>query len=171
MTVAARPAFRSLAQALVGSPLPTDPVRAGSFASNMGLPPACRKDAKIRPMRPQRSRFPARRSAPRLINLDRFDKNFCGACLERIDQEPSVHAATTGRGRQLRSSTGPICTGVDCVTRHRYRAVERLEPYGNGWLAGITRCVKARRAAAFDARKQKARLVSRAFSSRTSRKF
>ena len=89
MTVAARPALRSPAQArrLVGSPLPTDPVRAGSFASNMGLPPACRKHAKIRPMRPSRRRFPARRSWPTLINPDRFDKNFRRACLERLDPE------------------------------------------------------------------------------------
>ncbi|BAL76261.1 hypothetical protein S23_30550 [Bradyrhizobium cosmicum] len=40
--------FRSLAQAhrLVGSPLPTDPVKSGSIASNMGLPPSCRKRCK-----------------------------------------------------------------------------------------------------------------------------
>lgn len=44
--------LRSSAQArrLIGSPLPTDPVRTGSFASNMGLPPARRKRAKVRPM-------------------------------------------------------------------------------------------------------------------------
>jgi hypothetical protein len=41
------PLVRSLAQArrLVGSPLPTGPVQAGSFVSNMGLPPARRKRA------------------------------------------------------------------------------------------------------------------------------
>jgi len=55
MAVAARPALRSLAQArrLVGSPLPTNPARAGLFASNMGLPPARRKRAKVRPLRRQ----------------------------------------------------------------------------------------------------------------------
>jgi len=39
------PLVRSLAQArrLVGSPLPTGPVKAGSFVSNMGPPPARRK--------------------------------------------------------------------------------------------------------------------------------
>lgn len=49
---------------------------AGSFASNMGLPPARRKRAKVWPMRPRRSRLRSGRSWPRLINPDRFDKNF-----------------------------------------------------------------------------------------------
>jgi len=31
---------------------PDNPVLAGSFASNMGLPPARRKRAEVRPMRP-----------------------------------------------------------------------------------------------------------------------
>jgi hypothetical protein len=49
------PLLRSLAQArrLVGSPLPTGPVQAGSLVSNMGLPPARRKRAKAWPMRPE----------------------------------------------------------------------------------------------------------------------
>jgi len=48
------PLLRSLAQArrLVGSPLPTGPVEAGSLVSNMGPPPARRKRAKAWPTRP-----------------------------------------------------------------------------------------------------------------------
>jgi len=56
------PGLRSFAQAhrLVGSPLPAGPVQAGSASPNMGLPPARRKRAAARPMRPWRSRFPVR---------------------------------------------------------------------------------------------------------------
>nr|GAJ35848.1 hypothetical protein BDOA9_0150580 [Bradyrhizobium sp. DOA9] len=76
------------AGAAFGSPLPTNPVQAGSLASNMALPPAGRKHARIRPMRSQQSRFPVRAILLRLINPERFDKNFPSARLERVDQEP-----------------------------------------------------------------------------------
>lgn len=89
MAVTARPLLRSLAQARrLGSPLPTNPVQAGSLASNMALPPARRKHAGVRPMRSQQSRFPVRAILMRLINPERFDKNFRAARLEHVDQEP-----------------------------------------------------------------------------------
>ncbi|MDF0521181.1 hypothetical protein P0R31_28450 [Bradyrhizobium yuanmingense] len=63
-------------------------VEAGSLASNMALPPARRKHAGVQPMRSQQSRFPVRAILIRLINPERFDKNFRPARLERVDQEP-----------------------------------------------------------------------------------
>lgn len=159
MTVAARPGLRSLAQArrLVGLPLPTNPVQAGSFASNMGLPPACRKHAKVRPMRPQRCRFPARQSPLRLVNPDRFDKIFRRPCLELFDQEPGADAPATLRARHFRVSTVQFAKARE-IGRRRDRC---RPPCDDGLLKQLTR--SERGVPTHPPRKQKARLVQPGF--------
>ncbi|MGY8711117.1 hypothetical protein RAD16_35765 [Bradyrhizobium sp. 18BD] len=98
------PLLWSLTQArrLVGSPLPTGPVEAGSLVSNMGLPPARRKREGLADAAHGGPDSRSPRSRPRLINPDRFDKNFRPECLERVDQEPDVKVTAAG---YLRIST------------------------------------------------------------------